>query len=213
MALDTSTSESTTDTPVITVTDDAVAKILEIRADEEEPETLGLRIEVIGSNGGDYTYDLAFSALAEAADDDDITTTDEMSVMIPANSIEKMTGSTLDLPTAAGQGGLVIRNPNRPNPLGDLDELDLTGDVADKVNQLLEASINPALESRGGSATLVGVDDGLVYVTMGGGCQGCSMSAATLSQGIKSAILETIPEVRDVIDATDHSAGENPFYT
>jgi Fe/S biogenesis protein NfuA len=213
MALDTSTSESTTDTPVITVTDDAVAKILEIRADEEEPETLGLRIEVIGSNGGDYTYDLAFSALAEAADDDDITTTDEMSVMIPANSIEKMTGSTLDLPTAAGQGGLVIRNPNRPNPLGDLGELDLTGDVADKVNQLLEASINPALESHGGSATLVGVDDGLVYVTMGGGCQGCSMSAATLSQGIKSAILETIPEVRDVIDATDHSAGENPFYT
>ncbi|MCH7790244.1 MAG: NifU family protein [Acidobacteria bacterium] len=213
MALDTSTAESASETTVLTVTDIAVEKVLEIRADEDEPETLGLRIEVIGSSGGDYTYDLAFSALADAASDDDITVAGEISVMIPANSIEKLTGSTLDLPSAAGQGGLVIRNPNRPNPLGDLGDLDLTGDVADKVNQLLEASINPALASHDGSAALVGVDDGIVYVTMGGGCQGCSMSAATLSQGIKSAILEAVPEVRDVVDATDHSAGENPFYS
>ena len=47
---------------------------------------------------------------------------------------------------------------------------------------------------------------------MGGGCQGCSMSAATLTEGIRSAILEAIPEIFEVVDATDHSAGEDPFY-
>jgi Fe/S biogenesis protein NfuA len=213
MALDTSTAESVADNAVISVTEDAAVKVLEIREDEDEAETLGLRIEVIGSSGGDYTYDLAFSALADCADDDDIMTNGELSVIIPANSVERLTGSTLDLPSSAGQGGLVIRNPNRPNPLGDLGDLDLTGDVAERVKQLLEANINPALASHGGSADLVGVDDGVVFVTMGGGCQGCSMSAATLSQGIRSAILEAIPEVRDVVDATDHSAGENPFYS
>ena len=48
---------------------------------------------------------------------------------------------------------------------------------------------------------------------MGGGCQGCAMSQATLSDGIKQAIVEAIPEVRDVIDATDHTAGDNPYYS
>jgi len=56
-------------------------------------------------------------------------------------------------------------------------------------------------------------DDSIVHVLMGGGCQGCSMSAMTLSEGIKTSIMDTIPEVTEVIDATDHSAGENPFYS
>ena len=60
---------------------------------------------------------------------------------------------------------------------------------------------------------LTGVDDATVYVSMGGGCQGCAMSQATLTEGIQASILEAIPEVTEVVDATDHSAGENPFYT
>ena len=48
---------------------------------------------------------------------------------------------------------------------------------------------------------------------MGGGCQGCSASALTLAEGIKRQIKDLVPDVLDVIDATDHQAGENPFYT
>ncbi len=213
MSLETDSIKTDEATPVISVTEAAVAKILEIRGDEDDPETLGLHIAVTGARGGEYTYDLAFEPVADAAATDRVHTADGLTVMIPEDSVERISGSTLDLPSAAGQGGLVIRNPNRPNPLGDLDDLELTGDVADKVNQLLEASINPALASHGGFASLVGVDGDLVYVTMGGGCQGCAMSAATLTEGIKAAIVDAIPEVRDVIDATDHSAGENPFYS
>ena len=135
-------------------------------------------------------------------------------MVVPDASVSRLRGSTLDVPSIPGQGGLVIRNPNRPNPLGDMGRLDLTGSLADKVQQLLDMSINPALASHGGFASLVEVhDDDSVVVTMGGGCQGCAMSQATLSDGIKRAIMEAIPEVTDVIDVTDHEAGENPYFS
>ncbi len=70
------------------------------------------------------------------------------------------------------------------------------------------------LAAHGGFASLVGVDEGNnVYVTMGGGCQGCAASKMTLTEGIQRQIKDMIPEVDQVIDATDHEAGENPFYS
>ena len=60
---------------------------------------------------------------------------------------------------------------------------------------------------------MVNIEDKKVYVTMGGGCQGCAASAMTLRDGIKSMLMDALPEIEDVIDATAHSAGENPFYT
>lgn len=198
---------------IVQVSDAAHAKILEILSEEEEPETLGLRIEVTGNQGVEYAYDLSFESLSEADADDTIYDAGGVRVMIPANSVDALRGATLDLPTNPNQGGLVIRNPNRPDPLAGVGPLELTGTVAEKVTELLEKRINPALAAHGGFASLVGVDDTKVFVTMGGGCQGCSMSAATLTEGIKVSILEAIPEVTDVIDATNHSAGENPFYS
>ena len=198
--------------PVFTITDAALAKVLEIRAAEDDPESLGLWVEVTGANGVDYTYDLSFEALADLEDTDHREHIGELVVAIPAGSVDQLRGSTLDLPASASQGGLVLRNPNRPSPLTGAD-LELTGDLAQKVSQLLEQSINPSLAAHGGYASLVGVDDTRVFLTMGGGCQGCSMSAATLVQGIQVAIKEALPEVTEIIDATDHTAGENPFYT
>jgi Fe/S biogenesis protein NfuA len=202
-----------TDEAIIDVSPAALEKVLEIRAAEDDGDELALRIEVTGTQGVDYSYDLAFEPMAEAADDDARFTSGELDLLVPANSIDLLRGATLDLPSNPAQGGLVIRNPNRPDPMAGLADLELTGDTAEKVSQLLDQAINPSLAAHGGFATLVGVDDTKVYVTMGGGCQGCSMSALTLSEGIKTQILETIPEVTDVIDATDHSAGENPFYS
>ena len=191
----------------------AHAKIFEILAEEEEPESLGLSIEVTGIHGVEYAYDLSFETVTDAEPDDVVYDVDGLTVMIPAASVDSLRGSTLDVPSNPRQGGLVIRNPNRPDPLAGAGPLELTGDVAEQVSQLLEQRINPALGAHGGFATLVGVDGDKVYVTMGGGCQGCSMSAMTLSEGIKKMILEAIPVVREVVDATNHSAGENPFYS
>jgi len=209
----TDTAETTDIGEVMIVTDAARETVLEIRAKEDDADGLGLRVEVTGISGVDYTYDLSLEPVAEAADDDHVHMTDGLAVIIPANSVDSMRGATLDLPSVAGQGGLVIRNPNRPNPLGDMGQLELTGDAADKVRVLLAERINPALAAHGGFAELVGVEDDRAFVTMGGGCQGCAMSAATLREGITKAILEAIPEITEVVDNTDHDQGENPYYS
>lgn len=203
----------TTGEVLLDVTPVAMKMVLEIRNQEDDPENTALRVEVAGVSGVEYKYDLSFDDISSADDTYAKYTIGELTCIVPGNSVDLMRGSTLDLPSNPMQEGLVIRNPNRPNPLGDMGDIELTGEPADKVQQLLEAQINPALASHGGFAELVKVEDGAAHVLMGGGCQGCSMSAITLAEGIKSAIVEMIPEITEVIDATNHDAGENPFYT
>jgi Fe/S biogenesis protein NfuA len=194
------------------ITDAALEQVLSILSGEDNPDELGLRIAVTGVKGVEYAYDLSFEERAEADDDDLVYNQGDLVVMIPADSVDSLWGATLDLPSAAGQGGLVIRNPNRPDPLSSFD-IELTGSVTERIQQLLEQQINPALASHGGFARLEQVIEQKAVVTMGGGCQGCAVSAMTLRDGIQKAILEHIPEITEVVDATDHDAGENPFYT
>ena len=201
--------------PVITVTDDALAQILELKAKEDDADALCLRIEVVGTQGVDDLYDLAFATLEEAVEGDSVATVGDLPVIVPAASVSKLMGATLDLPSG-DQQGLVLRNPNRPNPLAG-EDIDLSGTTEEKIRQLLEQSINPALASHGGFAVLERIEDRdegvAAVVTMGGGCQGCAVSAITLREGIEAAIKEAIPEVVEIIDGTDHDAGENPYFT
>src|SRR6478736_7402295 len=184
---ETATETTTVTKPVpLRVSDAALVQVMSIMNAEDDPDALGLRVAVTGTRGVEYAYDLSFEERSEAADDDVIYNQGDLVVMIPADSVDALWGATLDLPSAEGQGGLVIRNPNRPDPLVGA-EVELSGTVTERINQLLEQSINPALASHGGFASLVDVvdgDDGTVgtkaVVTMGGGCQGCAVSALTL---------------------------------
>jgi Fe/S biogenesis protein NfuA len=198
---------------VLIVTSPARDKILELRAQEDEPETLGLRIEVTGVQGVEYTYDLTFDPVAEAdeAAGDVVETAGDLPVIIPVDSIDSLRGATLDLPSSGNQQGLVLRNPNRPDPLSGM-HIELSGTPEEKVRQLLDGQINPALAMHGGYAALDRVEGDIAYVTMGGGCQGCAVSAMTLREGISRSIKEAIPEVSEVVDITDHALGENPYY-
>jgi Fe/S biogenesis protein NfuA len=198
---------------VMIVTEPAREKILELRAQEDDPDGLGLRVEVTGVQGVEYTYDLTFDPVAEADLEagDVVEHEGALPVIIPVDSLDALRGATLDLPTAGAQNGLVLRNPNRPDPLSGA-HIELTGTIDEKVRQLLDGQINPALAMHGGFAGLDRVEDSVVYVTMGGGCQGCAVSAMTLREGITRAIREAIPEVTEVVDTTDHSMGENPYY-
>ena len=201
---------TTTDLVVFAVTPAAIERILELREAEDDPSGLALRVEITGTNGVEYAYDLTFDPIAEADAADAVYQQGARPVIVPAGSIEQLMGATLDIP-AGGGPGLVLRNPNRPDPLSGK-HLELTGSVAEQVEQLLREQINPALAAHGGFAELKGVEDDKVYVTMGGGCQGCAVSAMTLRDGIARSIKEAIPEVTDVIDTTDHASGENPYY-
>lgn len=85
--------------------------------------------------------------------------------------------------------------------------------LLDKVTDLLDRQANPAIAAHGGHVSAEKVSDGVVYLRMSGGCQGCAASAATLRGGIENMLRAAIPELRDIVDVTDHEAGTNPFYS
>ena len=145
--------------PIITVTDQAHAKILELRAAEDEPDGLGLRIEVTGVRGADFTYDLSFEPLDERAEDDIVQDQRGLPVVVPAGSVDNLLGATLDLPSKADQGGLVLRNPNRPSIPSLGDPIELSGTTEEKVRQLLDQQVNPAIAAHGGYASVVKVEE------------------------------------------------------
>jgi len=81
------------------------------------------------------------------------------------------------------------------------------------VQDVLDRQANPAIASHGGHVSVTDVRDGVVSMLMSGGCQGCASSAATLRGGVESMIRAAVPEVRDIIDVTDHAAGAIPYYS
>jgi Fe/S biogenesis protein NfuA len=196
--------------PVLTVTDAARREILDMRRIETDPETLALKVEVVGSTASEFTYDLTFEPITNAGEGDELDSSTDLPVLVPASSIDDLAGATLDHvePT-----GLIIRNPNRPRPkVVTHEELELVGTVDDKIRMLLDVEINPSLAMHGGYAQLERVEEDVAYVIMGGGCQGCGLAALTLTEGIKAQIENRIPEIREVVDVTDHASGSNPFY-
>ncbi len=218
MTIDSALAE-TTRTTVMTVSPNARDKVLELRAAEPDADDLALWVEVTGAQGRAYTYDLYFASQAEATDEEIIEDHDGLALVLRAEDVDRLTGATLDMNRDLLAGGMVIQNPNTPPPVSAapaptpaFEVGELTGTVDERINQLLDRVINPSLASHGGFAELVGVEGTSAYVRMSGGCQGCGMAKMTLSQGIKTAIVEHIDEIADVVDVTDHAAGENPFY-
>jgi Fe-S cluster biogenesis protein NfuA len=70
------------------------------------------------------------------------------------------------------------------------------------MREKVEAAINsvrPALQADGGDVELVDVRDGVVSVRLVGACGGCPMATVTLRDGIERAIMEEVPEVRQVV--------------
>lgn len=208
--------DTTATTPVLQLTDAARAKVLEVRSAEPEAETLALWVDVTGIQGDTYKYDMYFRPTSEVGDQDTVQHGDDLTIVIGAGSAEKLAGSTLDFT----DNGMVMSNPNRPTPPVASPAVggqggpppDLSGEVAQRVVQLLEEQINPAIAAHGGAAELVAVEEDVAYLRLSGGCQGCGMASVTLTQGIEVAIRDAIPEIAAVRDVTDHASGDNPYY-
>jgi len=201
--------------PMLTITPEALATVLNVRAAEPEPESLVLWVEVSGVQHGAFTYVMEFRPVADLDDDVTLQHHDDLTVAVPADSVDNLRGATLEF----SGGGMVMQNPNRPVVASptisrdpNLPPPDLSGEIPQRVLMVLEEQINPAIASHGGTAELVAVEGSIAYLRLGGGCVGCGMAAVTLSQGIEVAILDSVPEITEVIDVTDHASGANPYY-
>jgi len=82
----------------------------------------------------------------------------------------------------------------------------------EKIQYLIDTQINPGVAEHGGFVRVVGVNGDTLYVKLGGGCQGCGAADFTLRQGIETIIKGSVPEIREIVDVTNHSAGLSPYY-
>jgi Fe/S biogenesis protein NfuA len=205
---------------VLSLTDEARNVVLDAIAGEQPNEGLGLYVEVTGTQGNGYAYDLYFSEVKDAPEGSAVGQDGELTVVIPAASISRLQGSRLEFATEGG-GGLVLVNPNHPSPQemnpgvpAEILAMGIESELARRAVAVLDEQVNPSIASHGGRADLVALDDAakVAYIKMSGGCQGCSMSRLTLTQGIETALRSALPELTDVRDVTDHASGENPFY-
>jgi Fe/S biogenesis protein NfuA len=173
----------------------------------------------VGANATEFVYDLYFQGLEHADPDDLVVSIEDLTVVIPDGSRDFLEGARLDVNRDLLNPGLLLDNPNRP-PQGEVSpEManvlgELSGTVEERIRQVLDRQINPAVASHGGRAELVGVDDaGVVSLRLSGGCQGCGQAQATLRNGIEVALRQHIPEITEIVDVTDHASGENPYIT
>jgi Fe/S biogenesis protein NfuA len=181
-----------------------------LRDEEPEKERLGLRLEVIADPGEEFKYDLSFEIVTQAAFSDEVRTIGGLKVIIPLQSFEHINGASLDYNE---RQGLIIRNPNKP-PAPMIDGLISDDETAAAVEAVISTDVNPSLASHGGFVTFVGHDgEGVAYLTMGGGCHGCSMSKMTMLEGVQTTLVEQVPAILKVRDVTDHATGANPYYS
>jgi Fe/S biogenesis protein NfuA len=186
---------------MLTVTEAAKHKILSVIQVHGKPGD-GLRIAIVGRSSAGFTYDMQLVEEGDAEAEDVIVNVGEFPVFIDADSAPHMRDVIVDYVEELQQSGFRIGNPN---PVW-------TDPKAMAIQELLDTQINPAVASHGGHVELVDVHDDIVYIRFGGGCQGCGMVSVTLNQGVEQAIHEAFPEIREIVDVTDHAAGTNPYY-
>jgi len=168
----------------------------------DESSEMLLRVEIVGRGPNGFQYDLQFVSSDDRKDDDVELELEEMRVLVAARSVQYLEGATIDYKETLMGGGFSFDNPN---PLW-VDEL------SKAVAEIIASEVNPVVASHGGHVDLIGVDSGKAIIAFGGGCQGCGMVDVTLKQGVEVMIKDSVPGISEVVDATDHAAGTNPFY-
>ena len=209
-----SADDHTSSESMLDITDAAYDKVMGFLLREAEPERQAMWLDVSGTAANQWTCRLALKPLDAAAPYDAVIRHRDLAIVVPECDFDKVRGATIDwLDDPFGGGGLRVDNPNTPSPaIGVPPPADLSGDVAQRVIQVLDQQVNPSIAAHGGRAELVAVEQETAYLRLGGGCQGCAMATVTLSQGIEAAIIQAVPEITSVVDVTDHQSGTNPYF-
>jgi Fe/S biogenesis protein NfuA len=188
--------------PIITFTGAAREKLLEVIDAQELRGRGAVRLEIQGRGPGGFEYAMSLEEHGQAEPSDTVLDEGDFKVFVDAETIPRLQGARVDYVDQLMGGGFRIDNPN---PVW-------TDPTALAIQQLIDDSINPAVGRHGGHVDLLDVKDNTVYVRLGGGCQGCGMVDVTLRQGIEALIKEQFPDIVQVVDATDHAGGTNPYY-
>lgn len=199
------TRKSVPSEPTITITEVALQRIIEAKEKLGLP-VKGLRVMVEPRSPFRAASFLRFVPAEEPASSTDIIQSFEgIDLYIDGDNATYLDGTTIDF------GFSLIGSDFKVDaPLRQLDTPE--GRIVAKIHQVLEAEVNPSLATHGGAAVLIDFQDGIAFLELTGGCQGCSMAATTLKDGIETSIRQSVPEVQEVRDVTKHANGRNPYF-
>lgn len=193
---------------MIDISPSAVAYFNKLLAREETPG-MGLRISVVHPGTPRADCQLEFCAPGDAQETDLSFAYDGFNLYVAADSESWLNEASIDYLSESAGGQLTIKAPGLKGK-----GPDASATLSERVAWLLEQRVNPQVASHGGHISLVEVTEAKeVILRFGGGCQGCGMAHITLKQGVEKTLLEELPEITAVRDVTDHSAGDNPYFS
>ncbi len=188
--------------PILSFDEGAGRKLAEMREAGRFADS-ALRVSV-QEEGAAFHYQIEVVKEDERGEGDAIVDCNGIAFYVDAESAPRLQGATLRYVDDLGGSGFKFDNPNRPRLL--------ENPIAARVQQVLDEQIKPGVASHGGRVSLVDVQESRVWIRFGSGCQGCGMADVTLKEGVVGALRQAVPEIAEVLDATDHAAGEQPYY-
>ena len=192
---------------IINITKSAEEYLAKLVADKDD-ESIGIRIFISDPGTPKAETCLAYCKSNEADPSDELIQLDTLDAFIDKRSIPFLKDAEVNFDHDNFGGQLTIKAPNARFP-----NISANSPVEDRINYVIYNEINPMLESHGGEVSLVKFTESKEAVLQfGGGCQGCGMVDVTLKDGIEKTLIEQIPELKSVVDITDHSDSENAFY-
>ena len=192
---------------MIEMTDNAQAYLRDLLSKQEDA---GVAIRVFVAQPGTPNAEtcIAYCRPGEEQEEDIKVAYDGFDAWIDAPSVPYLDEARVDFSEDRMGGQLTIKAPNARTP-----KVDDNSPLPDRINYVLYNEVNPGLAAHGGVVSLVEVDEeGYAVLQFGGGCQGCAAVDITLKQGVEQTLLEQLPELNGVRDATDHSVTENAYY-
>ena len=188
--------------PILNVTAAAAERIHAAKTSEGRDD-IALRVAAT-EDGAKFRYELKLVNTDSKAADDRVVHLENIDIYLDPESVPRLQGATLDYIDDISGSGLKFDNPNKTTLA--------THPLAGRVQQVLDDRVNPSLAAHGGMVSLVDIEETRVVLSFGGGCQGCGMADVTMKQGVSAQLKQQIPEITEVVDATDHAAGHNPYY-
>jgi Fe/S biogenesis protein NfuA len=192
---------------MIEISASAQAYLRELLAKQED-ENVGIRVFVAQPGTPHAETCIAYCRPGEEQSGDLPVAYDGFTAWFEERSVPYLEDAVVDFQEDQMGGQLTIKAPNARVP-----KVGEDAPLADKINYVLYNEINPGLAAHGGMVTLVDiVDDNVAVLQFGGGCQGCAAVDITLKNGVERSLLEQIPELTAIRDATDHTFTENAYY-
>jgi len=192
---------------MIDISESAQQYLRNLLAKQDEP---GVAIRVFVAQPGTPNAEtcIAYCRPGEEQEGDIAVSYDGFTAWFEERSTPYLAEAVVDYAEDRMGGQLTIKAPNARVP-----KVGPDAPLEDRINYILYNEINPGLAAHGGMVSLVEVlPDNTAVLQFGGGCQGCAAVDITLKHSVEKSLLEQIPDLVAIKDATDHTETEHAYY-